>query len=63
MKVCEQGAGCISIKGATTSLFLCRWHLKALLAQEDPIIALVICENDGDVFVLEDRKSRPSTVA
>lgn len=33
------------------------------MAEEDPIIALVICENDGDVFVLEDGNSCPSTVA
>lgn len=34
-----------------------------LMAQEDPIIPLVICENDGDVFVLEDRNSCSNTVS
>lgn len=33
------------------------------MAEGDPIIALVICENDGDVFVLEDGNSCLSTVA
>lgn len=34
-----------------------------LIAQEDSIIPLVICENDADVFALEDRKSCSNTVA
>lgn len=32
------------------------------MAQEDPIIALVICENNGDLLVLEDRSSCSGTM-